>query len=143
MPERGDQLLPLLGMRLAKRDPIVGAQQRLGDRRRARIGDGNAVGVVRADGFQVGREQVRNRLRRRRFQEPRDPVAPFRRAPRLRALEVITPCARVGVDEAEGRVLAPEVDKNARQERMLDDIGETAGVKAVTVVHRLKARPLT
>jgi hypothetical protein len=42
----------------------------------------------------------------------------------------------VRVDEAEGRRLALEVDEDARQDRVLDDIGEIAGMKAVTVAKR-------
>ena len=41
----------------------------------------------------------------------------------------------MGVDEAEGRALLFEVDEDAGQDRVLDDVGEIAGVEGVAVVH--------
>ncbi len=55
-------------------------------------------------------------------------------------VEVVAPRARMRVDEAERRGLPLEIDEDARENRVLDDIGEIAGVEGVTVVHR--ARPL-
>ena len=43
----------------------------------------------------------------------------------------------MGVDEAERRLLPREMDEDARQDRVLENIGEIAGVKGVAIVHRL------
>src|SRR5271165_4649248 len=58
------------------------------------------------------------------------------RAPRFGAREVIAPGAGMRVDEAERRRLASEVDEDARQNRVLDDVGEIAGMEGVAIVHR-------
>ena len=129
MTERRDQLVAPFRMRLAERDPVVGAEQRLGDGGRTGIGGGDAVRVVRADGFKIGREQRRDRRRRRCLDEPRDPV-------RFRAGQIVTPRPRMRVDEAELRGFPLEIDEDARENRVLDDIGEIPGVEGVTVVQR-------
>ena len=41
----------------------------------------------------------------------------------------------MGVDDAERRRLVAQVHQNADQHRMLDDVGEVAGVKGVAIVH--------
>ena len=46
----------------------------------------------------------------------------------------------MGVDEAEGRLLALEVNKDAREDRVFEDVGETAGMKGVAVVHDRETR---
>ena len=51
--------------------------------------------------------------------------------------EIVAAGAGVGVDEAERRLLLGEIDENAGEDRVLEDVGEIAGVKGVAVVHRL------
>jgi hypothetical protein len=46
----------------------------------------------------------------------------------------------VGVDEAERRLLVHEVNKDAREDRVFEDVGETAGMKGVAVVHDRETR---
>jgi hypothetical protein len=82
-PERGDERLALVGIGFAERDPVLGPHEGLGDRRRPRIGDRPAFGIVRTDGLKIGAQELPDRRRRPRRQDARDPLAPFRRAPRL------------------------------------------------------------
>jgi hypothetical protein len=42
----------------------------------------------------------------------------------------------MGVDEAKRRLLPREMDEEARQDRVLENVGEIAGVKGVAIVHR-------
>ena len=44
------------------------------------------------------------------------------------------------VDHAEGGRLVAQMHQDAREHRVLDDIGEIAGVKGVAIVHRAPAR---
>jgi len=41
----------------------------------------------------------------------------------------------MGVDEADRRFLARQIDEDARQKDVLEDVGETAGVEGVEIVH--------
>jgi len=41
----------------------------------------------------------------------------------------------MGVDDAEGRRLLAQMHENAHQHRVLDHIGEIAGVKVVAIIH--------
>ena len=43
----------------------------------------------------------------------------------------------MGIDDAESGRLAAQMDEDARQHRVLDDIGKIAGVKGMAVVHRI------
>ena len=54
---------------------------------------------------------------------------------RLRAVEIVAAGAGMGVDDAERRRLGAQVHQNADQHRVLDDIGEVAGVKGVAIIH--------
>ena len=92
--------------------------------------------VVGPDRLQIGREKARDFALRARLQETRDAVAPFRRAPRRLAVEIVAPGAGVGVDEAQRRFLAHEQHEEARQHDVLEHVGEIAGVESVAVVHR-------
>ena len=68
-----------------------------------------------------------------------DAVARLARAQGLRAGEVVKPGAGMGVDIAQRRVLLRQIDEDAREDRVLEDVGEIAGVEAVAVVHRRRA----
>ena len=46
----------------------------------------------------------------------------------------------MGVDEAERRVLAREIDEDARQDRVLEHVGEIAGMKGVAIIHERQTR---
>jgi hypothetical protein len=43
------------------------------------------------------------------------------------------------VKEAQRRILAHEIDEDARQQSVFEDIGEIAGVEGVTIVHGARA----
>ena len=138
--EPGDQSLAFFRIGFAKRDTILRAHERLGDGRRPRIGHGPALGIVRADGFQIGPQDLADRRRRSRGQDARDPLAPFRRAPRLALRKIISARPGVSVDEAERRVLAREVNEDARQDGVLEDVGEIAGMKGMAIIHDRQTR---
>src|SRR4029077_5446718 len=49
--------------------------------------------------------------------------------------QVVQAGAAVGVDDAEGGRLVLQIDQDAHQHDVLDDVGKSPGVKGVTVVH--------
>ena len=49
--------------------------------------------------------------------------------------EIIEADPRMGVDDAERRLLALEIGEDPHQQRVLHDVGEIAGVEGVAVVH--------
>ena len=63
------------------------------------------------------------------------PVEPFAAAARFVAFEIVEAGAGMGVDDAEGGRLLLQIGQDAHQHDVLDDIGEAAGVKGVTIVH--------
>src|ERR1700722_15942468 len=56
--KRGDQRLAFVRVRLAERNAIPPAHESLRDRRRTGIAERPALGVVRADGFKIGAEEL-------------------------------------------------------------------------------------
>src|SRR6202020_3092977 len=104
-PKRGDQRLAFVAIRFAERDAILRAHEDLRDRWRTRIAERPALGVMRADGFQIGAQALGDWRRRLGRQDASDPVAPFRRALRLRARQIEATRPGMGVDETEGRFL--------------------------------------
>ena len=138
VPEGDGKLLALLRMGLAEREPILRPHQTLRDRWRAGIGSRGSARLPRSDNSQVRFEQIGDRGGRFGLQNPADTLAPFRRAQRLLRLKVVAPRSRMRIDEAERRVLPCEPHKDAREDRVLDDVGESPGVEGVAVVH---ARP--
>src|SRR5262249_39788744 len=111
--------------------------------------DGEAVAAVeRGDRGEIGRQQRarivierggvpswsrllrRTRVAGRCAEQPAGTGAPFAGAARLRAGAV----RAAGAGRGRGRLLA-QVQQDAHQDGMLDDIGETAGVEGVAVVH--------
>ena len=42
----------------------------------------------------------------------------------------------MGVDDTEGRRLRTQMHQDANEHRVLDDVGEIAGMKGVAIVHR-------
>jgi len=71
----------------------------------------------------------------RRTDEPADSVTPFAAALRLNSGEIVASGTGVGVDDAERRRLLAQVREDAHQHRVLDHIGEVAGMKDVTIIH--------
>ena len=60
-PKRGDQRLAFVRVRFAERDAILRAHEGLRDRWRTRIADRPALGVMRADGLQIGAQEFGDR----------------------------------------------------------------------------------
>ena len=56
-------------------------------------------------------------------------------AARLRTGKVIKSRSRVGIDDAECRRLFVQIDEHARENCVLENVGETAGVKRMAIVH--------
>jgi len=89
---------------------------------------------VRADSLKIWPQEFGDRRGRLGYENARDSLAPFRRACRLIAGKIVSPGSGVSIDEAERRVLPLEVNENAREDRVLEDVGEIARVKGVAVV---------
>ncbi len=134
MSERGDQRLAFLRVRFAERDAILRAHERLRDRRRTRIEERPPLGVVRADGFKIRPQELGDRRGRAGRQNPRDPLAPFRRAFRLRARQIEPARPGMRVDETEWAFLAGQINQDAAQNGVLEHVCEIAGMKGVAIV---------
>src|SRR6185437_11398146 len=67
-------------------------------------------------------------------------LMPFAAARGLAAAEVVNSSAGVRVDHAKRRWLAAQIVENPAEHDVLEDIGETAGVKGMTIVHRIEIR---
>jgi hypothetical protein len=89
---------------------------------------------VRADGSKIGAQDFGDRRRRARDQDARDPLAPLLRARRLVARKIVAARSGVSVDKTKGRFLARQMNKDTREDRVLEDVGEIAGVKGVAVI---------
>ena len=57
--------------------------------------------------------------------------------PRLRLLagEIVDAGAGMGIDDAKRGLLVLQIGEHAHQHDVLDDVGKTAGMKGVTIVH--------
>src|ERR1700719_1047189 len=105
-------------------------------RRKARTSAGEpARGIQGGDRVQIGSEQGAPSPFDAGAKEPPDAVAPFAAARGFGAGEIIETRSGMGIDRPKRRRLAAEMDKQARQHRMLDDVGEISSVKGMTVVH--------
>ena len=135
-PKRGDQGLAFVRVRFAERDAILRAHEGLRDRRRTRIAERPALGVVQPDGFEIGAQELGDRRGRVGGQNPRDPLAPFGRTLRLRARQIESPRPGMGVDETERAFLARQINEDAGQNGVLEHVGKIAGMKGVTIVDR-------
>jgi len=62
-------------------------------------------------------------------------VPPFAAADRFIGLQIVLGLAGMCIDDAERGILPREIDKDARQEDMLEHIGEIAGVESVLIIH--------
>ena len=122
-------------VQLAQGQPVLRAQHRLRQRGRAGIGLRLAFRVAGADDLEPWREQRGDVGRLLRVHDARDALAPFARARGLVAGQIVAPDAGVRVEIAQRRVLAHQVREDARQHRVLEDVGEIAGVEGVAVIH--------
>jgi hypothetical protein len=89
---------------------------------------------VWADGLKIGAQQLGDRRWRARGQDARDPLSPLRGAPRLVARKIVSARPGVSVDKAEGRFLACQMNEDPRQNGVLEDVDEIAGMKCVAIV---------
>ena len=121
---------------LAGDETVLGAQEAAHQRRRARIGGEPARGIAGRDRVQIGSEQRARSACNAGAQEPFDAVAPFSAAGGFGSGEIIKTRSGMGVDHPIGRRFPAEMDQEAGQHRMLDDVGKIPGVKGMTVVHR-------
>src|ERR1700678_1304030 len=135
-PECGDQRLAFVRIRFAERDAVLRAREGLRDRWRTRIAQRPALGLVRADGFKIGAQKLGDRRRWVGLQNPCNPLAPFWRSLRLRAHEIEAARPGVCIDETEGALLAGQINENAGENRVLEHVGEVAGMKGVAIVDR-------
>ena len=87
------------------------------------------------DDVEIGLDQRQRGFRKSRLHHPRDAGQPFAAAARFVAGEIVDAGAGMGVDDAKGGRLFLQIDQDAHQHDVLDDVGEAAGVKGVTVVH--------
>src|SRR5262249_51402734 len=94
-----------------------------------------------ADGRKIGGEQRADVTRQLGVDQPTDAVAPFTGADGGLGGEIVEAGARMGGDHAEGRRLLAEMHQDAGEHRMLEHVGEVAGVEGVTIVHRAFLRP--
>src|SRR5262249_53564543 len=99
-----------------------------------------SAAIEARDDVEIGGHELRHvrrqpLLRKARRRDAPDTVAPFPGATRLGSGKVVATAARMGVDDAERRRLAAQVQENAGEHRMLDDVGEIAGVKSMAIVH--------
>ena len=105
---------------------------------RTGIGGQPSGAVAGGDRVEIGSKQRAGARCDRRAHEPVDAVAPFAAAPRLLSGEVVTAGAGMGVDDAERRRFLAQMHEDAHQHRVLDHIGEIAGVKGVAIIHGAK-----
>jgi hypothetical protein len=91
--------------------------------------------VEGADDVEIGRNQRQRGIREARLHQPRDSGQPFATTLRLAGGEIVESGAGMAVDDAKRRRLLLQMDQDAHQRDVLDNIGKAAGMKGVTVVH--------
>ena len=121
-------------MQFAGDQAILAAQQGRRDQRRTRIERRISAHQWRDDPDIGLRQLLRPRIKRRR-KEPFDAASPFAAPRRRLARKIIKAASRMRLDKAQRRGLPAEVSQDSRQENMLEDIGEIAGVEIMRVVH--------
>ena len=122
-------------MQFAQRETVLRAQHRLGQRGRAGICLRLALAVAGADDFEPWRQQRGDLIGLFRADDARHALAPFARAGGLVAGKIIAANSSVRVEIAQRRVLAHQVCEDAREHRVLEDVGEIAGVEGMAVIH--------
>ena len=108
------------------REVALGARLR-GDERRSVVDVRNHI--------EIRLEQCLHGRCDRCRKKPLDAGVPFAAAARFLASEIVETRARMRVDHPKGGGLGEKMSENARERRVLDDVGEVAGVEGVTVVH--------
>src|SRR5262247_1384635 len=74
-------------------------------------------------------------MRNRRRDKAADAGVPLTAAARLLAAEIVEARAGMRIDCPKCCGLAAKMSENARERRVLDDVGEVAGMEGVAVVH--------
>ena len=114
---------------------ILLAQKVPDQRRGAWIAAQFAIRIRRGDRFEIGRQQRTHGLGQRMAGKPRDARAKLTCALRRVILQIVDADPGMGIDDAERLVLALQIVDEPCQHRVLDDVGEVAGVEGVAVIH--------
>src|SRR4029077_15625137 len=117
-------------------EAVVRPQPREGEQRRSRIGEQTLTGIVLGNCLEIGREQPTDLGLEWRRKQAADALAPFAGAARFPPGQAGQAGSGVGVDDAERAVLFPQMRDDAGEHRVFDDVGETAGMERVAVVHK-------
>ena len=121
-------------MKLAGDHFVLWPKEGRGDQGRARIA--RRVGADQGpDAIQIGLDQRLRFAPERARQEAQDPTAPFRCLLRALIGEIVKAFASVRIDDAKRRLFQREINQNARQDDMFENVSEIAGVKDVAIVH--------
>ena len=115
---------------------ILRTQETLGDQRGAGIGAQLATGVQRRHHVEVRLDQVVHRPGFARSPNPLDALMPFAAAGCFGAAQVIAARSGVGIDDAKGRGLEPQMQKHAHENAVFVHIGKIAGMKSVAIIHQ-------
>src|SRR5262249_23348411 len=67
--------------------------------------------------------------------DPRNPLAPFATSRGLRPGKVVTAGAGMGIDDAKGGRLEPQIREHTPEHSVFVNVGEVAGMKNVAVGH--------
>jgi hypothetical protein len=128
--EMAAQRLRLRRVKLHQDQSVVGAQAMGGESGGARIGCESAVRIERRDGPEIGRKLRKGVAP---LPESLDPEPKLRGLERLLGPEVVTACTgvRLNVDQRFG--FGQKRVEQQDQDRMLEDVGVIAGVKAVKI----------
>ena len=94
-----------------------------------------AVRIERRHRVEIRRQQRIDLGSPSRGEDARDALAPLAAAKRLRAEKIVTAGSGMGVDHAKRRRLEAQMRQDARQHRVLVNVGETAGMKRVAIIH--------
>src|SRR5262249_10521454 len=93
--------------------------------------------------FEIGRNERTDALIQGGGEQPPDAVAPFPGPARFRPGEMGQACARMGVEHAKGGGFFSQVRNHAREDCVLDHLGEASSVVGVAIVHVVAAAGMT
>jgi hypothetical protein len=99
-----------------------------------------AIRIKRRNGLEIGRQQFMQRPVPSRRPHPLDALMPFAAAARFGPGKVIAAGAGVGIDDAKGRGLLAQMQQHAGEHAVLVNVGKTAGMKGVAIIHHAKPR---
>jgi hypothetical protein len=100
-----------------------------------------AVGVAGPHGGEIGRQQRAGLGRQRGIEQAADAVAPFAGAAGFLRGEIVEAGAGMDVDHPERGRFAAQMHQHAGENRVLEYVGEAAGMKGVAVVHGAPRTP--